>query len=70
MIWDTGQSSNGGRSGSAPDREFDNPIYGKQERENVYTIPDLEIGTGSTPYHKFDNPIYGDETTDYTTEIG
>ena len=66
MLWDTSQPSNGGRSGSAPGREFDNPIYGNQDRENVYSVPDLDtsqIGTGSTSDHKFDNPIYGDETT-------
>ena len=62
----TNKSFNRDMSESAPNREFDNPIYGKEERQNVYSVPDLDtyqIVTGSTPYHKFDNPIYGDETT-------
>ena len=84
-IRDTSQSFNRDRSESAPDREFDNPIYGMEGRENVYSDLDLdtnqtEIGTGSTLHHKFDNPVYGgitDKTTysmlsvanDATTEI-
>ena len=69
QVQDTNQSLNRARirSESAPDREFDNPIYGKDERENVYSDPDtnqIGTGTGSTPYHKFENPLYGDVADD------
>ena len=57
-IQDIDKSSNRDRSEPPPDREFHNPIYGEQEKENVYAVPDL----GSAPQHKFDNPIYGDIT--------
>ena len=54
--------------GSAPDRIFDNPIYGgnDEETEDMYADPDTNhhAGTrmGSVPYHNFDNPIYSGES--------
>ena len=61
--------------GSAPDRIFDNPIYGgnDEEAEDTYADPDANhhagTGMGFSPYHKFDNSIYGgeeDENSTYT----
>ena len=54
-------------AGSAPDRVFDNPIYGRNDEEtgDTYADPDANhhsrTGMGSAPYHEFDNPIYGGE---------
>ena len=54
-------------AGSAPDRVFNNPIYGgnDEETEDMYADPDTNhhagTGMGSAPYHEFDNPIYGGE---------
>lgn len=53
------------RTSSAVNREFDNPIYGRNEAENVYSNIDNHqtgIGMGPQPYHKFHNPIYSDGT--------
>ena len=53
------------RTDSAANREFDNPIYGRNETENVYSNIDSHeagIGIGPQPYHKFHNPIYSDGT--------
>ena len=53
------------RTDSAANREFDNPIYGRNETENVYSNIDTHqtgIGIGPQPYHKFHNPIYSDGT--------
>ena len=53
--------------GSAPDRVFDNPIYGgnDEKMEDTYADPDANhhsgTGMGSAPYREFDNPIYGGE---------
>jgi hypothetical protein len=60
-------------AGSAPDRVFDNPIYGgnDEETEDTYSDPDANrhagTGMGSSPYHKFDNPIYGGEADENST---
>ena len=47
-------------------REFDNPIYGRNEMENVYynIIDNHQTGTGmgAQPYRKFHNPIYSSGT--------
>ena len=58
---------------SAPERVFDNPIYGgneDEETEDMYADPDTNhqagTGMGSSPYHEFDNPIYGGETEEST----
>lgn len=59
----------------APDREFDNPIYGRNQLENgmAYTHPDnysqTGVGLGAAPYHEFDNPIYGREIDDNTYSV-
>ena len=62
------------RSESAPDHEFDNPIYGgNSEGEDTYSDPDTRqngIGMGTSPYHKFDNPIYGDNDNEHATYSG
>ncbi len=53
------------RIDSAANREFDNPIYGRNETENVYSNIDSQgagIGMGPQHYHKFHNPIYSDGT--------
>lgn len=67
-------SSNGNQTAeSAPDRVFDNPIYGgnDDETEDTYADPDANhlagTGMGSSPYHKFDNPIYGGEADENST---
>ena len=59
---DTKKSSNGDGNESVPDKEFDNPIYGREARETVYSVPDSNTKTGmrSELQHKFVNPIYGD----------
>ena len=60
-------------AGSAPDRVFDNPIYGgnNEETEDMYADPDTNhhagTGMGSSPYHEFDNPIYGGEPDENST---
>ena len=60
-------------AGSAPDRIFDNPIYGGngEEMEDTYADPDANhhagTGMGSSPYHKFENPIYGGEEDESST---
>ena len=60
-------------AGSAPDRVFDNPIYGgnDEETEDTYADPDANhhagTGMGSSPYHEFDNPIYGGEADESST---
>ena len=44
------------RADSALNREFANPIYGRNETENVYSNIDNHqtgIGTGPVPYHTF-----------------
>ena len=69
-LWDTSQSSNRDtrRSESQQDREFENPIYGKQGSENMYSFSNLDtkIGMESAPSKKFDNPIYGYATDEAT----
>ena len=42
---------------SAPDRVFDNPIYGGNNEEIDYHQTGYE--SVASPYHEFDNPIYG-----------
>lgn len=67
-------SANGERRGDpVTDREFDNPIYGRNETENgtyTHVNPDNShqtgLGMGQAPYHEFDNPIYGRDNT-YST---
>ena len=62
-------------AGSAPDRVFDNPIYGgnDEETEDTYADPDANhhagTGMGSAPYHEFDNPIYGGEADENTYSL-
>ena len=56
------------------DREFDNPIYGRNETENGSMHPyphnyPQGVGTGPAPYHEFDNPIYGREIDDNTYSV-
>lgn len=53
------------RTDSAANREFDNPIYGRNETENVYSNIDSHqtgIGMGPQPYHNYHNPIYSEGT--------
>ena len=61
-------SPNAGRTNhrSAPDREFDNPIYGLENGMCTHpdNYPQTGVGLGAAPYHEFDNPIYGQEIDD------
>ena len=54
---------------SAPDREFDNPIYGRNQLENPDSYLQTGVGLGAAPYHEFDNPIYGQEIDDNTYSV-
>ena len=60
------------RGRSFSNREFDNPIYGRNgtgTEESLYAYPDdpqLGVGQSVSPYHEFDNPIYGREGVENT----
>ena len=67
--------SNEPRGRSFSNREFDNPIYGRDGTgtgESLYAYPDdpqslMGVpGQSVLPYHEFDNPIYGREGIENT----